>query len=296
MDNIGKILVTGATGNVGGAVITNLVSMGAEVRALVRDESKAQGLKHAGVEVVVGDLEQPETLDAAFGGVAKVFLLTPVSPNAAAQASNGIAAARRAGKPYIVRMSAVKASHQSPTRINRLHADTEDELKASGLPYTILKPHFFMQNTMMAAESVASGGRVFMPLKNGKLGMIDMRDVAEVAARVLTYEGHRGKTYTLTGPASISFHDVAADLSKALDKEVEYVDVPLEAGRDAMLAMGFPQWVAEGYSEYFKAYSEGYGDLVTGDVEQVIGRAPLSYETFARNFAQVFGSVALQAA
>ena len=292
----GKILVTGATGNVGGAVITNLVSMGAAVRALVRDESKAQGLKHAGVEVVVGELEKPETLDAAFSGVDKVFLLTPVSPNAVTQASNGIAAARRAGRLYIVRMSAVKASHQSPSRISRLHADTEDELKASGLPYTILKPHFFMQNTMMAAQSVASEGRVFMPVKNGKLGIIDIRDIGEVAAKVLTSEGHQGNTYTLTGPASISFHDVAAGLSKALGKEVKYVDVPLEAGRDAMLGMGFPEWVADGYIEYFKAYSEGYGDLVTADVEEIIGRAPRSYETFARDFAQVFGGAVLLAA
>ena len=137
MENSGKILVTGATGNVSGSVITNLVSLGAAVRALVRDESKAQGLKHAGVEVVVGDLEKPKTLDAAFSGVDKVFLLTSVGPNAATHASNAIAAAGRAGRPYIVRMSAVKASHQSPTRISRLHADTEDELKASGLPYTI---------------------------------------------------------------------------------------------------------------------------------------------------------------
>ena len=291
-----KILVTGATGNVGGAVIANLVSMGAPVRALARDESKARGLKHTGVEIVVGELEQPESLGAAFSGVDKVFLLTPVGPNAATQASNAIAAARRAGRPYIVRMSAVKASHQSPARISRLHAETEDELKAPGLPYTILKPHFFMQNTMMAAQSVVSQGRLFMPFKNGKLGMIDIQDIGEVAAKVLTSEGHQGKTYTLTGPASISFHDVAAGLAKALGREVKYVDVPLQAGRDAMIGMGFPEWVADGYSEYFNAYSEGYGDLVTGDVEQIIGRAPRSYETFAHDFAQLFGGAVPQAA
>ena len=212
MTSSGKILVTGATGNVGSAVIANLTSMGVSVRALVRNDTKARDLEDAGVEVAIGDLEKPETLDAAFMGVDKVFLLTAVGPNAVTQASNGIAAAKRAGGLYTVRLSAVKAAPDSPTRIGRLHAETEDELKASGLPYTILKPHFYMQNTLMAAETVASDGVFYMPFKDGNLGIIDIRDIAAVAAKVLTQDGHEGKTYTPTGPASISFHDVASGL------------------------------------------------------------------------------------
>ena len=94
------------------------------------------------------------------------------------------------------------------------------------MPYAILKPHNFMQNTLMAAQTVASEGVVYMPFKDGKVGMIDVRDIVDVAAKILTEDGHQGQTYTLTGPASISFHDVAAGLSKALGKEVRYVDVP----------------------------------------------------------------------
>lgn len=284
-----KILVTGATGNVGGAVTANLIAMGASVRTLVRDESKAQSLKDAGVELVVGDLEKPETLDAAFRGVDKVFLLTAVGPQAVTQASNGIAAAKRAGRPYVVRLSAVKAAPDSPTRIGRQHAETEAELKASGLPYTILKPHFYIQNTMLAAQTVASDGVIYMPFKDGRLGMIDIRDIGAVAAKVLTSGGHQGKTYTLTGPASISFHDVAAGLSRALGKEVNYRDVPLEAGREAMLGMGLPEWTADAYSEYFKVYSEDWGDFTTNDVEEITGKPARSYETFARDFAWAFG-------
>lgn len=290
-----KILVTGATGNVGSAVVANLTAIGASVRALVRDESKAQALKDAGVEVVVGDLSRPETLDAAFSGVGKVFLLTPVSPDAVALATNGIAAAKRAGSPYIVRLSAVKASHESPTRIGRQHAEIDDALKASGLRYTILRPHFYMQNTMMAAETVASDGVVYMPFKDGKLGIVDIRDIADVAAKVLTEDGHEGKTYTPTGPASISFHDIAAGLSKALGREVKYVDVPPESSREAMLGMGLPEWMVDAYHEYFKVYSEGWGDLTTSDVEQVTGNPARSYETFARDFAQAFGVQSLAA-
>ena len=193
MPSSGKILVTGATGNVGGAVIAKLTAMGAEVRALVRDESKSQALKDAGVEAVTGDLEKPDTLDAAFSGVDKVFLLTPVSPDAVSLARNGIAAAKRAGSPHIVRLSALVPAPARSARLGRQHAEIEAELKASGLPYTIIRPTFFMQNTMMAGQTVASDGVVYMPFKDGKLGMIDMADVAEVAARVLTSDGHEGK-------------------------------------------------------------------------------------------------------
>ena len=235
----GTILITGATGNVGGVVIANLLARGEEVRALVRDRSKAQALQDAGVQVVVGDLGKPETLDAAFHGVDKVFLLTAVGPDSTGHASNGITAAKRAGRPHVVRMSAIAVALHMPSRIKEQHLRTEEELKASGLPYTILRPDFFMQNTMMAAETVASDSMVYMALKDGKFGMIDIRDIADVASAVLTSEGHESQTYHLTGPASISFHDVAAGLSKALNKEVSYINVPPEMARKAMLGMGF---------------------------------------------------------
>ena len=156
----GKILVIGATGNVGSGLIPELIAKGADVRALVRDESKAQGLRDQGVEVVIGDLDKPETLDAAFSGVDKVFLVTAPNPNQVTQASNAIAAAKRAGSPYVVRLSAgaIDTTLDAPARVTRQHAEIDAELKASGLAYTILQPHFFMQNTMMAAGTVASDG------------------------------------------------------------------------------------------------------------------------------------------
>ncbi len=114
MPDSGKILVTGATGNVASVLIPNLTSLGADVRALTRDESKAQGLKDAGAEVVVGDLEKPETLDAAFRGVDQVFLTTPPNPNQVIQTKNGIEAAKRAGSPFIVRLSAGALKEEMP--------------------------------------------------------------------------------------------------------------------------------------------------------------------------------------
>ena len=127
MTNPGKILVTGATGNVGGGVIASLTAMGANARALVRDKSKAQGLRDAGVEVVIADLNKPATLDAAFSGVDRVFLATPVSPDQVSLARNAIAAAKRAGSPHIVRLSAgaVKEMPGALPRVSAQHAEID---------------------------------------------------------------------------------------------------------------------------------------------------------------------------
>jgi uncharacterized protein YbjT (DUF2867 family) len=288
MSTTGKILVTGATSNYGSAMIQNLIAIGADIRALVHDESKAQGLRAAGVEVAVGDYLWPETLDAAFEGVDKVFLHTPLSPDAAKMASNCIAAARRAGQPHIVRLAEKSPEPVNALRIGVLHAEFNAELEASGLPYTSLRPTFYMQNTLAAAQSVASDGMIYMPFKDAKLGMIDMRDVAETAAKILTTEGDEGQIYVLTGPAAISFHDVVSVLSKVLGKEVKYVNVPLKAAQEAMIGLGMREWLAEAFCEYFENHSKGVSDFTTNDVEKLTGHPPRSFETFARDFAQYF--------
>ena len=199
-----KILVTGATGNAGGAVLNHLSTTDVDLRVLTRNESKAQALRDRGVEdVVIGDFLKPETLGSALEGVGTVFLLTPIDPQQVPQANNVIRAAKESSnESRIVRLSVHQASHTAPTRISRQHAQIEDELSSSGLPYTLLRPQSFMQNTLMVAPTVAAQGKIYQPFKNGKLGMIDARDIGEVAAKVLTGEGHEGKVYTLTGPAA----------------------------------------------------------------------------------------------
>jgi uncharacterized protein YbjT (DUF2867 family) len=205
MADLGKILVTGAPGHVGSALLERLTATEVEVRALVHDESKVQSLRDRGVEIVLGDFLEPETMGPVLEGVSTVFLLTPIHPEQVPQASNVIQAAKESGNdPRIVRLSVQQASHEAPARNSRQHAQIEDQLISSGLPYTILRPQSFMQNTLTAARTVASEGRIYQPFKDGKLGMIDVRDIGEVAAKVLTEEGHEGKTYTLTGPAAIS--------------------------------------------------------------------------------------------
>jgi uncharacterized protein YbjT (DUF2867 family) len=289
MADTGKILITGATGNVGSAVLDNLGTTDVGLRALAHDESKARSLRDRGVEAIVGDFLQPETLSPALEGVGTVLLVTPIHPEQVTQASNVIKAAKESGNDLrIVRLSVHQAFHQAPARNSRQHAEIEDELASSGLPYTLLRPTTFMQNTLMAARTVASEGRIYQPFKDGRLGMIDARDIGEVAAKVLAEEGHEGKVYTLTGPAAISFYDVAQALSEVLGKEVSYVPIPLEKAKEAMLDMGLSEWRADVLIEYAKAHSEGYSDFTTKDVERLTGHPATSYKEFATDFAGVF--------
>ncbi len=282
-----KILVTGATGNTGSGLVEALKEKGADVRTFVRDESKAQSLKEMGTEVVVGDLDNPETLEAAVKGVDKIALITWNGPTAFQQALNVIEAARQADSPHIVRHS---GWGPEKSRIITQHQQVEEALQSSGLPWTILKPTFFMQNTMMGAQTIGSEGMLYMPMKDGRIGMIDIRDIVDAAVEALTGSGHEGKTYILTGPASISFHDIADTFSKVLGKEVKYIPVPYEAGRESMVGMGVPEWIADGFAELFEGFSENWADQVKDSVQVLTGHPGRSFEQFARDFKQMFSN------
>lgn len=286
MTNSGKVLVTGATGNTGSGLVPALRNAGVDVRAFVRDESKAQSLKDMGVEVVIGDLDQPETIAPAVEGVDKIYLCTWNGPTQAQQAKDVIAAAAQAGNPHIVRHS-MWGSEKS--RIVQQGDQVDEALKSSGLPWTILRPTFFMQNTMMAAETIASDGMLYWDVGDGKLGMIDLRDIVDSAFAVLTGSGHEGKSYILTGPEAISFHDVANTFSKVLGKDVTYVSVPHEVSLESMVSMGFPEWVARGYGELMEGFSEGFANSVTENVATLTGHPARSFEQYASDFAQVYG-------
>lgn len=290
MATTGKVLVTGATGNTGPGLVSALCAAGVDVRVLVRDEAKARPLQAMGAEVVVGDLDRPETLEPAIAGVAKVYLLTWNGPTQAQQVHDFIHAAKRVGAPHIVRHS-MWGSPRS--RIIQQGEQAEAEIASSGLPWTMLKPTFFMQNTMMAARTIANDGVIYWDMKDGRLGMIDVRDIVDVAVSVLTGDGHEGQSYVLTGPAAISFHEVAATFSAVLGRHITYVPVPGEASLQSMTGMGFPEWVSRGFIELSEGFSEGFASQITGNVAALTGHPARSFEQFARDFAGVFRSAAV---
>jgi uncharacterized protein YbjT (DUF2867 family) len=286
MKNSGKVLVTGATGTTGSMLIPALRSVGVDVRAFVRDESKAQPIKDADVEIFIGDLDYPETIAPAVEGIDKIYLLTWNGPNQARQALNVVEVAKRAGSPHIIRHSAWGSEK---SRIIKQTEQVEEAVKASGLPWTMVKPTFFMQSTMMAAQTIASESVIYWDMGDGKLAMIDVRDIVDVAMAVVTGSGHEGKSYILTGPEAISFHDVAATFSKVLGKEVNYISVPGEAARESMIGMGLPEWIAEGYVELSEGFREGFANRTTDNVENLTGHPARPFEQFIRDHAQVFG-------
>ncbi|WP_216214548.1 SDR family oxidoreductase [Amycolatopsis aidingensis] len=285
-----RLLLTGATGTVSGALIDALEHSGLRLRALVRDESKAPPLRERGVDVVLGDLGDPRSLPRAFAGVQDLWLLTPNDPRAPEHSMNAVWAARQAGVERVVRLSAVRAAADAPTRSGRLHALSDHELQRSGLSWTILRPHWFMQNLLNEAGDIAAEGAFRLSMGEGRLGMIDTRDIAELAARVLTDgpELHHGRIYTPTGPHPISFTEVARLLGEVLERPVRYVPTAAEDKERRLLGFGVPNWIAGMLTEYAQAYASGWGDFTTTDFLDVTGRDPRSFAEFARDHADAF--------
>lgn len=284
------LLITGATGLVTSGLLRALEGSELKLRALVRDANRAAELATRGIDLVVGDLDDPESLPRAFEGVNDLWLLNSVGPRQPENSMNALWAARSAGVERVVRLSAIGAAHDAPSRNGRLHALSDAELMQSGLKWTILRPHFFMQNLFAVAGSVAAQGAFYWDMGEGKLGMIDTRDIGDFAARVLTAppELHHGKVYTLTGPQSVSLHEVAAQLGEGIGRSVRYVPVPHAAAREGMLAAGMSSWLVGMMTEYATAYSENWGDFVTPHILEVVGRKPRSVLEFARDHAQAF--------
>jgi uncharacterized protein YbjT (DUF2867 family) len=284
------ILLTGATGNVSSAIIHELQGSGHKLVGLVRDPVKAQPLAALGVELRTGDLSDLRTVENAFAGVDVAWLLTAPSELAPIQASNILWGARQGGVKHVVRMSAVGAAHDAPTLNSRLHALSDSEVERSGIPFTIVKPHFFLQNLMMSAQTIAEQGTLYFALGDAKQPMIDVRDIASSAAAILRNpSAHAGKTYTLTGPTAVGLDQVAASIGEAIGKPVKYVALPVAAMVEQVAKFGLSTYNLIAIRDYMTAYSRGWGSQVTTSVKDLTGKAPRTTGEFARDFASVFG-------
>ena len=282
------ILVTGATGRTGSEVVKELIAKGEQVRALVRDPERAEAIRGPGVELVVGDVEKPETWDAALNGVDKAFLLSPEGPQMAELHGKFAEAANNAGVRHLVRMSILVANPDSPLAIGKWHGEADQNVANSGIPYTIIRPAYFMQNIIGSARMIAMEGAFPGAMGDGKVGVIDTRDIGNVAATILTSDGHEGKTYPLTGPESLSLGELAGKLSAVLGKEVKYVNVSQADAKSGMMAMGMPDWMADGWAAMATMISTGAANMVTPMVKEVTGQEPRSFDQFARDYAGAF--------
>ena len=283
------ILVTGATGKVGSELVRLLAEQGAPARALIHSPDKAAPIQRLGLEVAVGDYEQPDTLDAAMKGCDQLFVLSPPTPRQPQQEQHVIDAAKRAGVAHVVKQSVPWADPDAAVVFSRWHGQIEQHLAESGLAYTLLRPSNFMQNFLMSAQPVADQGILYGMTGEGRVGYIDTRDVAAVAAELLTSPGHQGTSYTLTGPEALSAAEVAERLSAATGRQVRSVDLGPDAFRQALAGAGLPGWLVDGLVETHTLFAAGHAATVTDEVAKVTGRPPRTFAQFAADHRVAFG-------
>jgi uncharacterized protein YbjT (DUF2867 family) len=283
------ILVTGATGLNGKELLRKLSARGVVVRALVRNPARAEtiaALPH--VEIVQGDMAQPETLAAALRGVDRAMLISSSEPMMLDVQSNFIDAAKQAGVKHVVKLSGIMPELDSAFRFARMHGEIEKRLEASGMAFTHLRAGEFMPAYFRQVANITTKGAIFLPMEDARIASIDVADIAEIAARVLTGAGHEGKIYPLTGPQALTMAEVAEKLSAAAGKTVCYVNVPPETARQAQLAAGMPPYLADALFELFAERRNGKEAKVWPDAAALLGRQPTTFDEFARRNAAVF--------
>ena len=284
----GPVLVCGATGSTGRAVLDALVGRGVPVRAMVRAD-KDSGAVPPGVQVAVADFDDAASVAAALHGAAQAYLVTPSSERAGEQQRRFADLAAGAGIRHLVVLSQLASSADSPVRFLRYHAEVEDHVRGLGIGYTFLRPNLFFQGMLAFAKAIAASGRFSAPIGGAKVSAIDVRDIAEVAAVALTEAGHEGATYTLTGPAAITHHDIAAALSAALGRDVAFGDAAPEAFAASLRGI-LPPWQVDGLLEDYAHYRRGEAAEVTTTVADITGRPPRDIGQFARDFAAAFSA------
>ena len=283
-----KILVIGATGTIGSFLIDNLRKKNVDFVTLVRDASKAEKLEKNGIQTVVGDLGDEKSLISAMKDVGSIFLLSTTSPQSPELQGNVVKAAKAKGIKHIVKIAARGSSVDADFNIGRWHGITEKEIMGSGIPYTFIHAHSFMQNLFFDARSIENENAIYSSQGDGRIPMVDARDIASVAADVLTEPGHEGKTYVLTGPEAISYYDIAREFSRLLGREISYIAQSAEDGYNAMLASGMPDWLVDDMTLLNKRYARNEAADVSPDVEIITGRKPIALHQFLKDFKNRF--------
>lgn len=284
-----KILVTGGTGNVGGAVVSELLKRGAEVRVLARKQPEADKLP-AGVEVAIGDLLDPVSVEQAMQGIDKLFLLNGVVADELTQALIAYGIAKRVGLKHVTYLSVFKVDQFRDVPHFASKLAVENALREFGVPYTILRPGYYIQNDANLKGALTGPGVYPMPIGTAGIAAVDIRDLAEAAAISLTEDGHDGQTYDLVASTMISGPGNAALWSKLLGKEIKYTGHNFDQWEQAMRA-NMPSWSAFDLRMMFQGYFDrGFASTETevARLTKLLGRAPRSYEDFAAEMAELW--------
>ncbi|MDH3642346.1 MAG: NmrA family NAD(P)-binding protein [Gammaproteobacteria bacterium] len=285
------ILVTGATGRLGGLVARNLRNEHQLVpRVLVRPEhlQSPDWRAPANMDVVTGDYDDAHSLQAALAGVEAVFLISPVHPEMRRrEMALAEQAARLATPPRIVKISGLGTRPDSLVDSGRWHAEIEGGIRALGLPATFLRPLFFMQNLGFQIDAARSQGVLRGAVADAAIAMVDARDIAEVAATVLLGGSPiEGLDVTLTGARAYTYEEIAGAFSDVLQRVVTYQRQSLDEARAGLLKAGQPGWHIEILLQFNQAFIQGWGAETSDTVQRVLGREPRSLEAYLAELAE----------
>ena len=285
-----SILVTGATGTFGGEVTSQLISGNIPCRVLIRDASRISDFGDK-VQVVVGDYENLEALEAALAGVQCVFLASFDRPDQAALQNNVLTVAKHQGVRHVVRISTTGVHEFKHLPIMKWHLECEQQLEQSGLAFTHLRPGWVMQNFLPSSwVGPDRDGKIRLPAGDGRVSFVDARDVAAVAVKSLTTPGHEGKAYEMTGTEALSHADVASQLTAASGRSIVYEDLAPELYAGEKADQGWPQQSIETVLALFAEIRAGNESTILGTLEAVLGRKPLRFVDFAAHYASAFAS------
>jgi uncharacterized protein YbjT (DUF2867 family) len=296
------ILVTGANGTVGSEVVKQLASIssssGYKIRAAVHSKNKADKLKQFGnkrVEIVELDYTKPDTVADALNKVDKLYLQTLPVPDVTDICSNLVKEAKKNGVEYIVKLSAMGADSDPRSTILRLHGEEEKIIGDSRIAYTFLRPPAFMQNFVTQfGHTIRTQNAFYVPAGDAKMSFVDARDIAAIAAEMLTNNSnggsqqHENKAYDITGQDALSYRQVADILSNEVGKKISYIDITEDDARKGMEQIGMGDWFIDIMIELFRIIRAGYGSERTAAVEHITGRKPISFAQFAKDYAEVF--------
>jgi uncharacterized protein YbjT (DUF2867 family) len=287
------ILVTGAAGTSGSAVVREFTRNNVSVRALVRNAEKARALATLPtVDVVLGNMLRTETLDTVLDGVDRALMISSAGPEMLDTQCRFIDAAKKAGVRHVVKFSGKESGigfDPMHFRFTRMHEQIEDYLEASDVAWTHLRPSQFMQVYLREAPTIAAERAFFLPLENVMLAPIDVHDVAKVAFAVLRGNGHEGKGYEMTGPEALTMSEVADRISRAIGRTVRYVDVAPAERRQALIARGMSAYMADALDEQGAERRRCPKSKVDLSTHETLDVRPTRFEEFAREHAPIFG-------
>lgn len=279
-----RILVTGVTGNVGKEVINQLIGQGLPVKAAARNLAKAESADLKGSEIVLFDYDRPETFEPALAGVGRLFIIPPpVNPRQHELIIPLVDMAAQTGVKHIVNLSTMDAENNEtlPLRI------AEKYIENSGIAYTLLRPNRFMQNCNgFMREGIKEQGGIYLPADGAKTSYIDIRDIAAVSVTALTTEHHLNKVYTLTGGKALDHYEMAKILSNVTGKKIQYFAMSDEDMRGALKSAGWTDKSIEMLIDLYRSAKHGDTEYVSPDVANILGRAPITFEQYACDYAE----------